>query len=126
MKKLFLLSSVLFLFSCTHSLERGIVAKSETTNKAIVYLDKNEVKVGDTVTFEQTDCRHGGADTTTMNELSVLGGYPVQTGYTQSACETIYLGRGEVIEIIDENYSVLKVDGNVELNDSTKIELMSE
>jgi len=126
MNKILLLSTLIFLSSCAHSFMRGTVAKKISPKKAIVCLGENDVKIGDFIKFEQSECSSGGTNNITMHELATLGGSPVHTGYGQAQCELIYLGRGQVIKLINSHYSIVKIDSDFEFSESTQVEIVNE
>jgi hypothetical protein len=124
--KIFNIFIIVFILSCSHRYVREIVATSDDSRTAIVHLNRNEVSVGDILTFEQSDCSLGDSSNLTMHELTTLGGYPVDTGYGHSECVMINLGRGEIVELLDENYSILKIENDFQFIDSAKVNVYSE
>ena len=126
MSKVLFLITLFFLSSCAHTFMRGTVAKKISSEKAIVCLGENEIKVGDIIKFERSECRWAQSNNITMHESSTLGGTPDYTGYGGSQCELIYLGRGEIIKLINDHYSVVKINGVFQFNESTQVEIVDE
>ena len=125
--KNFLFIIIIFLISsCTHTFMRGTVAKKLNEKEVIVCLGQNDVKVGDIVKFQQNECsRSKNFSDLTMHELNTTsGGYTEHTGEGQSTCELIYLGRGKVIRLINDHYSVVETNGDFKLETSTQVEII--
>ncbi|MBK24533.1 MAG: hypothetical protein CME70_11115 [Halobacteriovorax sp.] len=124
MKKIIYILSLLILSSCAHTFMRGSVAKKLSATEAIVCLGKNEVKVGDTIKFERSDCSWTADNNITMHENTSMGGNIEHTGYGRSVCELVYLGRGKVIKLINNHFSVVKTNNKFEFKESTQVEVI--
>ena len=84
------------LASCAHTFMRGTVAKKINSKKAVICLGSNEVKVGDIVIFQESECSSSPTHNITMHENAELGGVSNQTGYGVEKCELTSLGFGTV------------------------------
>ena len=122
MKSIIYIVIPLLLTSCAHTFMRGTVAKKINSKKAIICLGSDEVKVGDTVKFQESSCSWSPTHNITMHELSI-GGYSEQTGYGHAKCELLNLGRGTVVEIINDHFSVVETKGGFQFKESTQIEI---
>lgn len=126
MSKILLLTSFFLLSSCAHTFMRGTVAKKISKKKAIICLGNNEVKIGDIVKFERSECSWTQPNNITMHEQSTSGGYVDHTGYGQAQCELIYLGRGKIIDLVNDHYSIVKINSDFQFNESTQVEIVNE
>ena len=113
MKRVFYILTPFLLTSCAHTFMRG---------KAIICLGSDEIKIGDTVKFQESSCSWTPTHDITMHELSI-GGYSEQTGYGHAKCELLNLGRGTVVEIINDHFSVVETKGGFQFKESTQIEI---
>ena len=128
MKKIFIISMILILSGCAHTFMRGTVAKKISAKKAVICLGSNDVKVGNIVKFEESVCSHSaGIGNPTVHELAdagSIGGYTEHTGYGQSQCELINLGRGKVTRLINDHYSVVETNGDFRFKESTQVQVI--
>ena len=124
MKRVFYILTPFLLTSCAHTFMRGTVAKKINSREAIVCLGSNEVKLGDTIKFQESVCSWTPTHSITMHEEVTSGPYSEQTGYGSSNCELIHLGRGKVVEIINDHFSVVKTKGDFQFKKSTQIEIV--
>ena len=87
MKLYILLATLMALTSaCAHSTMRGSVAMKTKPDEAHVCLGKGDVKTGDKVTIFKNECQG-------------------------RSCTKTKVGEGEVTEILNEHYSVVKAPG---------------
>lgn len=130
MRKVIYLFLLFTISSCAHTFMRGSVAKKLSSKKAIICLGKNEVKIGDLIKFEKSECNYSGSTSgITIHEIteaSGIGGNLNHTGYGQSQCELIYLGRGKVTKLINDHFSIVEAERNFEFNESTQVEIIRE
>ena len=66
---------------------RGSVAMKISPNEAHVCLGKGEVKAGDKVTISKNEC------------------------VPKQSCRLVKVGEGEVVEVLNDHYSVVKAEG---------------
>jgi hypothetical protein len=104
-----LVTSTLLLVAtgCAHGTMRGSVAMKASNDEAHVCLGNNEVKAGDRVTLFKNVCTRNQGD--------------AQIESFQS-CEKVRLGSGTVERILNEHYSLVKVDQGVSFEEGTVVE----
>lgn len=124
MKSIIYILIPLLLTSCAHTFMRGTVAKKINSKKAIICLGSDEVKIGDTIKFQESVCSWTPTHSITMHEKVTSGLYSEQTGYGSSNCELIHLGRGTVVEIINDHFSIVKTKGDFQFKKSTQVEIV--
>jgi hypothetical protein len=106
-KKLVLLAISFFAFAgCAHNAMRGSVAMKTSEDEAHVCLGDNEVKAGDKVSLFKNVCTGKGGKATE-------GG---------GVCEKKYLGDGEITQLLNQHYSVMKVAKGVTFDEGTIVE----
>jgi hypothetical protein len=98
----------LSLVSCAHT-HRGVVAMKISDEEAHVVLGSHEVKPGDQISLYQNKCRRP------------LGGVH-QGVHNDPVCEKVKIGGGEVLQVINENYSVIRVSPGVKFEEGTVVE----
>lgn len=98
------------MMGCAHSSHtRGSVALKHNTEEADVCLGKGEVNVGDRVSLFKSECK-----------ARTMGGRD-GAGSTQS-CSKIKLGEGEIVRVLDDHYSTIRVSSNVPFGEGTIVE----
>lgn len=86
--KTLLVGALAFAMSaCAHSAMRGTVAMKLDSDKAHVCLGKGEVKAGDKVVISKNECA------------------------PKRSCRIVPVGEGEVVELLNDHYSVVKAPG---------------
>lgn len=103
-RQIILALTVIALTGCAHSMMRGSVAMKISDNEAHVCLGNDEVKVGDKVDLIRNQCVNSG-----------------KRGDGNS-CKMITLGEGEVTEVLNEHYSVVKVNPGVKFEEGTLVQ----
>ena len=128
MKMFFIISIFTILSGCAHTFMRGTVAKKVSAKRAVICLGSNDVKVGNVIKFEESVCSHSTAiGNPTVHELADAGGYggyTEHTGYGQSQCEFINLGRGKVTKLINDHYSIVETNGDFQFKESTQVQVI--
>ena len=107
MKTLILLVMIAGFSGCAHNVMRGSVAMKISDNEAHVCLGKGEVAVGDRVTLFRNACV-GAAGTS-----GDRGG---------ASCEKKEVGMGSVQRILNQHYSVVKFDQDVQFDEGSFVE----
>lgn len=93
------------LAGCAHSHTRGSIAVKHGSQEADVCIGGKEISPGDRVTLFKNKCTGGGGE---------KGVKP--------SCQKIKLGEGQVVSVIDEHYSTIKVDSGVSFDAGTIVE----
>lgn len=88
---LIVVGSVLSI-GCASQVHRGSVAMKTSETEAQVDLGKGEVSEGDALVLYRNDCRQVPAGTRGV--------------VAQNACAKVESGRGQVAEVLNENYSI--------------------
>ena len=107
-KKFALLAIPFFAFAfagCAHNAMRGSVAMKTSEDEAHVCLGDNEVKAGDKVSLFKNVCTAKGKATE-----------------GNGACEKRFLGEGEITQLLNQHYSVMKVAKGVTFDEGTIVE----
>lgn len=100
------LGGVVLLSGCAaHSTMRGSVAMKASDTEAHVCLGNSEVKPGDKVALFRNECTGTGG----------------REGRGRS-CQKVRLGTGEVTRLLNEHYSVVKVDSGVKFEEGAIVE----
>ena len=102
--------TALALSGCAHSMMRGSVAMKVSDNEAHVCMGDQDVKAGDRVTLFKNVCTGGKG-----------GGARSGLGDTGS-CKKEKLGEGSVERILNEHYSVVKVNPGVQFEEGNIVE----
>jgi len=105
-----LLATSMILTGCAHNMMRGSVAMKTSADEAHVCLGNGEVKQGDRVALYENIC---------TNEGRSSGG---KNGGEKPTCKKTFLGNGIVEELLNEHYSVIKVDQGVAFKEGTIVE----
>lgn len=107
MKRLIYILIILTFFACAsrHEAMRGTVAMKINDREAHVCLGKGEVKKGDRVTVFLNECDKGAR--------------PDKRG---TPCVLKKAGEGRVIEILNDHYSVVKFNRDVQFEEGTLVE----
>lgn len=108
MKKSFLLSISLILFvGCASSIQRGVVAMKISDQEAHVGIGADELAVGDHVELYHNECQS----------------YPLgEKGRSARSCKKVPYGHGEVIELLNKDYSVVKFPAGTKFSEGDTIE----
>lgn len=96
---------LILLNGCAHSIMRGTVAMKDDDREAHVCLGDKEVKVGDRVALFRNQCARGGGKVGAADP-----------------CHKVKIGEGEVIQTLNEHYSIVRVDSGVPFEEGTIIE----
>lgn len=99
------------LSSCAHTMMRGSVAMKVSDQEGYVCLGENEVKQGDKVALFRSDCTPVG---TSNRAASPYG----------PACKKIKVGEGEITQLLNEHYSVVKTSPSVALQEGLIVEVL--
>lgn len=89
---------------CISSVHRGSVAMKISDSEAHIAMGADEVKAGDRVVLFRNDCERGGQRP------------------KSPTCRRRKLGGGTVTEILNQDYSVVKVDKGVEFEEGVTVE----
>lgn len=97
---------------CAHSTMRGSVAMKASDDEAHVCMGEKEVKEGDTVALFKNVCTSpkGG------------GGRGDRGGDGFGGCKKVRLGEGNVERVLNEHYSVVKVNPGVQFEEGNIVE----
>lgn len=107
MNILFLMITALFISSCaSHQMMRGNVAMKLSKDKAHICLGDNEVKLGDTINFYNSECVDYD------NTKEGLDGL----------CKLVLLGSGTVNKTLNSHYSEVSTNGDFEFKEGTMVE----
>ena len=90
---------------------RGTVAAKLSDTEAEVCFGKEEVAPGDKVSLYKNECKRK------QPKVGKRDGYSAVID-----CKKVKIGDGEVLEIIDEHYSTIKVNGGVNFSEGTIVE----
>jgi hypothetical protein len=90
---------------------RGSVAMKVSDQEGYVCLGENEVKQGDKVALFRSDCTPVG---TSNRAASPYG----------PACKKIKVGEGEITQLLNEHYSVVKTSPSVALQEGLIVEVL--
>lgn len=95
------------LLGCSHAAMRGSVAMKISDQEAHVCLGEKEVAAGDKVDLFKNICepKRGGA-----------------YGGAISVCKKVKIGSGEVVKILNEHYSLVRVAQGVQFEEGTIVE----
>lgn len=96
----------------THTKMRGTVAMKVGPHEAHVCLGDNEVKIGDKLLAFKNNCSYAPNNLLGKSEKSGL----------RTTCKKEIVGKGEVIGLINEHYSLVKFDDSVIFNEGTVVE----
>lgn len=114
MKHLFIFAPILVgacaLVGCAHSTMRGTVAMKVSDQEAHVCMSDKEVKAGDKVALFKNECTGARA-----------GGRSGGGGEARS-CKKVKVGEGEVERILNEHYSLVRVNPGVAFDEGTMVE----
>lgn len=103
-QKFFVLTMALgFLSACAHTTMRGSVAMKINEREAHVCMNQNEVKVGDKVTLYRNQCSAKG-----------------KSG--DGVCQKQKLGQGEVTQILNDHYSLVRFQEGVKFDEGSFVE----
>jgi hypothetical protein len=86
-KAMFVVLGVLFAAGCSHSMMRGSVVMKTSDTEAHVCLGRGEVAVGDHVHLFHNDC---------------------STGSKPGQCRRVLVADGEVEQLFDDHYSMVR------------------
>jgi hypothetical protein len=104
-----LLVTLMILTGCAHKMMRGSVAMKTSADEAHVCLGNGEVKQGDRVALYDNIC---------TNEGRISG----KNGGEKPTCRKAFLGNGIVEELLNEHYSLIKVDQGVAFKEGAIVE----
>ncbi len=96
---------VSILAGCAHSTMRGSVAMKANDEEAHVCMGDKEVKAGDRVALYKNQCTPGAG----------------KSGAAEP-CRKVKIGEGTVERVLNEHYSVVKVDPGVQFEEGTVVE----
>jgi hypothetical protein len=91
------------LTGCAHSQMRGNVAMKISEDEAHVCLGNEQVKVGDKIELYKNQCNRGKAA-------------------EENYCKMVTIGEGEIIKLLNEHYSVMKVNPGVKFEEGTLVQ----
>lgn len=94
---------------CGHAMMRGSVAMKASAEEAHVCMGDKDVKAGDKVALFKNVCT--GPKGGTRSGLGDSGG-----------CQKVKIGEGSVERILNEHYSVVKVNPGVQFEEGTIVE----
>ncbi len=100
----FTFASISLLAGCATTMHRGIVAMKINENEAHVGIGSNEVAVGDHVELYRNECESTGEKP------------------SRRACKKVLYGHGEVKEILNADYSVVKFPEGIKFSEGDTIE----
>jgi hypothetical protein len=86
---------------CAHQMMRGSVVMKVDEDEAHVCLGENEVKPGDKVTLYKSVCEGAGKG---------------------RRCSKVKVGEGEILELVNEHYSLARFPNNVEFAEGYIVE----
>jgi hypothetical protein len=104
-KSIFTAIAALTLVGCAHGNMRGTVAMKTSDNEAHVCLGDNEVRVGDKLSLFNSVCKKS-----------------VQRQHGESWCTKKYVGDAEIVQLLNQHYSVAKVAPGVLFQEGTIVE----
>lgn len=99
-----------FAIACSHAHPRGSVVLKHSKEEVDVCIGSNEIQVGDKVAFFETTCvgsiagNHGNGH---------IGG---------KKCSKKKVGEGEVIKLVDEHFSTVKLAEDFKVTEGTVVE----
>jgi hypothetical protein len=99
------MASALLLSGCVHDVMRGSVAMKINDQEGHVSLGRSEVEVGDRVALYDNEC--SSSSHTTYSSVY------------EPPCKKVKLGEGQITQVLNENYSVLKADAGTILKEGT-------
>jgi hypothetical protein len=102
-KKLLISAVIIFASSCASMTHRGVVAMKVDEQNAHVGMGGGELKVGDHVELFKNVC-------------SVRG------RHSGRVCEKVASGHGEVLEILNEDYSVIRFPAETHFAEGDTVE----
>ena len=102
-KNLIGIMMVLALTGCAHSQMRGNVAMKISEDEAHICLGSEQVKVGDKIELYRNQCNH--------SKLAEV-----------NSCKMVELGEGEITKVLNEHYSVMKVNSGVKFEEGTLVQ----
>lgn len=100
---------VLMLMGCSHGTMRGTVAMKISDREAHVCMGDKEVGPGDKVALFKNEC-------VSPKEAVRL------SGPSSGGCRRVKLGEGQVIQVLNEHYSVIEVNPGVAFEEGTVVE----
>lgn len=100
-----LITLILVSSGCAHQQMRGSVVMKISDDEAHVCLGDHEVFAGDRVVLFKNVCSKGG-----------------KARDSSAGCEKVKLGNGIVARVLNEHYSVIKVDEGVEFEEGAIVE----
>lgn len=105
MKQKFLVAAIAlgFLSACAHTSMRGSVAMKINEREAHVCMNHDEVKVGDKVTLYRNHCSAKGKS-------------------SDGFCQKQKLGTGEVTQILNDHYSLVRFQEGVKFDEGSFVE----
>lgn len=93
------------LTGCAHSTMRGSVAMKVNAEEAHVCMGEKEVKVGDRVALFKNQCSRSGGKVGSADP-----------------CHKVKIGEGSVERVLNEHYSVVKVNPGVQFEEGAIVE----
>ncbi|MBL7716564.1 MAG: hypothetical protein JNL01_13960 [Bdellovibrionales bacterium] len=103
---LVLAGSIGTLAGCAHGGPAlGTLALKHSDTEADVYLHTEDLKKGDKLAFFQNECR---------SRESARG--------TRNVCNKVKVGSGEVVQVLNEHYSTVRLPASVQLGEGTLVE----
>ncbi len=113
------------LSSCAHTFMRGTVAKKLDSDKAIICLGKNEVKLGQKIEFFQTLCSGSASNSAGLSGSFESGLAPVgDKGSQTPSCSHHSIGNGKVIELINDHYSKVQTFDKIDFKEGTLVQII--
>lgn len=103
----FLFSSLVILAGCATTVHRGVVAMKVGEEEAHVGIGSDELAVGDHVELYHNEC-----------QSSPVG----ERARSVSKCKKVSYGHGEVTEIINNDYSVVKFPSGTKFTEGDTVE----
>jgi hypothetical protein len=95
------------LAGCTHTFMKGNVVMKVNDQEGYVWLNENEAKVGDKVALFKSDCSTSGTSRITSAD---------------AICRRVRIGDGEITQLINDHYSVIKTNPNVSVQEGMIVE----
>jgi hypothetical protein len=100
------------LTGCAHSTMRGSVAMKASDDEAHVCMGDKEVKAGDKVALFKNVCTGGKGG----------GGRSGDRGGDFGGCKKVKLGEGSIERVLNDHYSVVKVNPGVQFEEGSIVE----
>lgn len=101
-----LLSASLITLGCGHAAMRGSVVMKINDSDAHICMGSGEISVGDEVVLIRRDCRTDG-------------GKPIPN---PDACKRVVMGQGEVVEVLNDHYSVARFPPGTQFKEGDTVE----